>query len=213
VSYQPEERYWTDYLRIALPVVGLLLMLGLFWFWAASLIGDEDDENPANVASNLPTATPTAPPAPSAPPGGAAVDPNQTETPAPATDGGEADANAPAAEGGNIEDPAADAAETPEGNDGETVDDPPATDEEREPGEFRENDIVVTTSAGVRLRSDPELSDPPEANLVRTLDDAEELTVTGDSVTADDGTVWVPVESSQDDSGYVAAELIILDES
>ena len=28
VSYQPEERYWTDYLRIALPVFGLLLLIG-----------------------------------------------------------------------------------------------------------------------------------------------------------------------------------------
>ena len=27
MSYQPEERYWTDYLRIAFPVLGLLLLL------------------------------------------------------------------------------------------------------------------------------------------------------------------------------------------
>ncbi|MGI8475915.1 MAG: hypothetical protein ACR2OO_06045, partial [Thermomicrobiales bacterium] len=37
-GFQPDERSWIDYLRIALPVVGLLLMLGLFWYWANSII-------------------------------------------------------------------------------------------------------------------------------------------------------------------------------
>jgi hypothetical protein len=64
-NFQPEERYWTDYLRIALPVVGLLLMLGLFLFWAGELIGDEaEPTNTPDVAlveeNNVPpTETPT----------------------------------------------------------------------------------------------------------------------------------------------------------
>lgn len=52
VQFQPEERYWTEYLRIALPVIGLLLMLGLFWFWAQSLIGNNDNKEPS--ATNAP---------------------------------------------------------------------------------------------------------------------------------------------------------------
>jgi hypothetical protein len=44
-EYQAEERYWTDYLRIAAPVLGVILMLGLVWFWIASLLGDPEEEN------------------------------------------------------------------------------------------------------------------------------------------------------------------------
>ncbi len=43
-GYQPEERYWTDYLRIAAPVVGVILMLGLVWFWVANMLTDDNDD-------------------------------------------------------------------------------------------------------------------------------------------------------------------------
>lgn len=98
MSFQPEERYWTDYLRIALPVVGLLLLIGLLWYWASALIGDGGGEPPAtqaaiaeitpiNAATPVPTETPTAvaltatPGPPPAPTATAVV--NVTEPPAP----------------------------------------------------------------------------------------------------------------------------------
>jgi len=70
VSYQPEERYWTDYLRIALPVIGLLLLIGLLWYWASALIGNTGNEPPptqsaAAVITPINEATP-APPTPTA---------------------------------------------------------------------------------------------------------------------------------------------------
>ncbi|HET7095494.1 MAG TPA: hypothetical protein VFI22_18530, partial [Thermomicrobiales bacterium] len=71
ISYQPEERYWTDYLRIALPVIGLVLLIGLLWYWASSLIGGGTAEppvtpsiiagiTPINQATPMPTPSPTA---------------------------------------------------------------------------------------------------------------------------------------------------------
>jgi Bacterial SH3 domain len=66
VSYQPEERYWTDYLRIALPVIGLLLLIGLLWYWASALIGNTSNEPPptqsvAAVITPINEATPAPP--------------------------------------------------------------------------------------------------------------------------------------------------------
>jgi Bacterial SH3 domain len=91
VSYQPEERYWTDYLRIALPVLGLLLLIGLLWYWASALIGNGSEQPPvtpqlAAVITPVNEATPAPPtatavviaPTPGPPP-------TPTPTPAPPT--------------------------------------------------------------------------------------------------------------------------------
>lgn len=66
MSYQTEERYWTDYVRVATPIVGLLLLLGVFWYWASSLIGSESSAPPPTIpavvtviAQDTPTPTPT----------------------------------------------------------------------------------------------------------------------------------------------------------
>ncbi len=51
MSDQIEDQDWTDSLRIALPAIGLLLLLALFWFWAGSLIDDGDDAPSLAVVS------------------------------------------------------------------------------------------------------------------------------------------------------------------
>ncbi len=45
-TYYPEERYWTDYLRIAAPVLGVIILLGLAWFWLSHLIGGSGGGTP-----------------------------------------------------------------------------------------------------------------------------------------------------------------------
>lgn len=48
-GYYDDERYWTDYLRIAAPILGVLLLVALLWFWFANWIGDDDPEEAANT--------------------------------------------------------------------------------------------------------------------------------------------------------------------
>jgi hypothetical protein len=93
VSYQPEERYWTDYLRIALPVIGLLLLIGLLWYWASALIGDGGNQplptpETAAVITRVNEATPAPPTATAvviAPTPGPPLAPTATTAPAVAT--------------------------------------------------------------------------------------------------------------------------------
>jgi hypothetical protein len=65
LNYYSDERYWTDYLRIAAPIIGVILILVLFWFWANKFLGSDDNNSAANAEgtarATLPviTASPT----------------------------------------------------------------------------------------------------------------------------------------------------------
>jgi Bacterial SH3 domain len=48
LGYYEEERYWADYIRIIAPIVGVILLVILLWFWIANFLGDDSDPN--NVA-------------------------------------------------------------------------------------------------------------------------------------------------------------------
>lgn len=184
MSYQPEERYWTDYLRIALPVIGLLLMLGLFWFWASSLIGNGDDD-PA-IAATTPTVavqlliTPPATPAPTPPPT-PVIAPTQNAAVQP----GPTSADAPT--------------EAPE----VTVEPTTAGAQDPTDDTFAVDDIVVTNDDGVRFRPAPSTEGEP----IALLPAGTELTVTGAPTEAEDIT-WYPVRDADGTEGFVAAELL-----
>jgi len=201
VSYQPEERYWTDYLRIALPVVGLLLMLGLFWFWAASLIGDEDDDGPDDLAA-VATQTPVPSPSPSPPP---STDPSGEQS-------GEVSGTETATAGGDSED-----TQTNNGNatgdedpDAANPDDADSGDADNSDAEepcgldFCPGDNVTTNSDDINFREDPST----DSEVIVQFDEGVELTVLDEPQEDDGENVWIPVEDIDGNRGWIASNLL-----
>jgi hypothetical protein len=179
-SYQTEDRYWTDYLRIALPIAGLLLLLSVFWYWASSFIGDDNNNGTQTpvVAVNVtpqgqPTLTPTlqdaiqlTPQLPSPTPASS----QPTEAPAQPT-------QAPA--------PTEAPAEPTQ---------PPST------GTFAEGDLVIVNDNDVNMRVEPSTA----SDIVDTLSQGAELRVlsgTPTEFTDTDGTVYTYWNVSDDVAG------------
>jgi len=192
VSYQPEERYWTDYLRIAFPVLGLLLLLGLFWFWAMALIDNGDDDNGNNTVAGVQTPAATA----TATSGGSLGGEPKLNTVEPTSDSESVQSSATEDTGQSEPKPT----RTPRS----TGDEESPTSASDGVGTYQKGELVVTNGEA-NLRSDPALDD---ANVVTVLSEGTELTVTDDSVQAD-GYIWVPVEdTAEGQEGWVAEDLL-----
>lgn len=183
LSYYPEERYWTDYLRIAAPILGVLLLVVLFWLWASSFLGDDDDNNAtadATGTTTLPTIGPTATQGAGSTPGaGTPTSPIVITTVTPQTG----------------------ATNTP-GNGGTT---PTDTPEPEPPADIFPGATVVianTGGDGVNLRSEPTSA----SEVIAVLLDGTVLTVTGDAAEGD-GLVWWPVSGEFGD-GWVAQDFL-----
>jgi hypothetical protein len=185
-SYQTEERYWTDYLRIALPIAGLLLLLSVFWFWASSFIGDDDNNTPTPaVAVNVtppgqPTLTPTLQDAVvlDTPTTGAATAPTQAPTQAPAEP-----TQAPA----------------------EPTQAPAEPTQATSSGAFAEGDLVIVNDNDVNMRDQPTTS----GNVVDTLTQGTELRIISATPTDAEGHTWWNVsDDALGVEGWVAGEFI-----
>ncbi|MEX2426091.1 MAG: SH3 domain-containing protein [Thermomicrobiaceae bacterium] len=181
-GYQPEERYWTDYLRIAAPVVGVILMLGLVWFWVANMLGDDNnDEDVATEDSDT----------------NGPVIPSETEEPTPEDE--EVEGDGPIAvttpdseENGNSDG---------EGEGEENGEDSPTTI-----GPGATVIVIGTGQDGLNIRA----SASTEAEVVDSVADGTELTVTGEAQEAENF-VWWPVEAGET-TGFVVQEFIELSE-
>jgi hypothetical protein len=190
VSYQAEERYWTDYLRIALPIAGLLLLLGVFWYWASTFIGDDADDDPQTPVAQIVetpitanTPTPTLSAAINLTP--VTVEPTQETQSTEPTQETEAEPTATTAE--------------------ETTD--PGTDTDTDTGtegQFVEGDFVVVNDNDVNLRTDA----TTESESLGTLILGEQLTILS-SESVDDGTyIWWNVEDLDGNQGWVAGQFL-----
>lgn len=185
-SYQTEERYWTDYLRIALPIAGLLLLLSVFWYWASSFIGDDDSGTQTPVVAvnvtpqDQPTFTPTLADAiqltPVNPTATSAVPAEPTQPPAQPT-------QAPAE----------------------------PTQAQAEPttatttGAFNEGDLVVVNDNDVNMRADASTS----AEIVDTLSQGAELRVLSGTPTEAEGYTWWNVsDDALGVTGWVAGDFL-----
>lgn len=203
VQFEPEERYWTDYLRIALPVIGLLLMIGLLWFWAQQIISDEPDTTEPSPTEEIGLVT--------------TITPEPTEETAASTP----PAQTSQVSGTNQQGQQADAAETPQtnqqtaggDNQSNAVDSADTTDtaETTQPtataaaGGDIAVDSTVTVTEALNMRDAPSTT----GNLVVELPVGSTLTVIGGPETGEDYTWWNVVDESGN-SGWVVEDFIQL---
>jgi hypothetical protein len=185
LNYYAEERYWTDWVRILLPILGVLLVVILFWLWASSFLGDGDDDGSLAVAtgtSTLPTIGPTA------------------------TTGGDTPVGTPTSPIViTTVTPPAGATNTP--GVGTSPTDTPGSDGPS--GEIYPGAVVVVANTGgdgANLRSEPS----SVASVITILLEGTQLTTTGDPIEGD-GLLWWPVTGADGD-GYVAADFLTLAE-
>ncbi|CAN5526847.1 hypothetical protein BH20CHL1_BH20CHL1_07200 [soil metagenome] len=182
-NYDPEERYWTDYLRIAAPILGVILMVLVFWLAISQFLGDDDENGSIAGEDTTPVSLPTtmASPAPATtpPPANGTLPPIIVE----GTPGTET--TPPAGNG---------AATTP-------PDVPPTTGGEIAVGSTVE--VIGTGGTGVNVRSQAST----DGEIIATFIDGTILEVTGDSVPAEDF-IWWPVISEEGIQGYVVQEYL-----
>lgn len=202
-SYQPEERYWTDYLRIALPVIGIILMLGLLWIWASQLLGDDNDIGDATPEDQIGLVTTETP------------DPDAvnnvtttTGTPDPAQTGTNTNAGQIPIPGQNTETgattPAAEATEgpfiPPVADGGEDT----PVEEEAPPAGIALDTQVEVTEDNVNVRA----SASADAEIV-TVANAGDVADVIDGPEEADGYVWWNVVLSDGSSGWMVEDYLV----
>ena len=185
LNYYSEERYWTDYLRIAAPILGVLLLVVLFWLWASSFLGDDGDPGSAGVATGT-TTLPT-------------IGPTMT-------------AGGTSASGSPTSPIVITTVTAPPGTTATTDTGEPATET---PADVTPPDVIFpgaivvvanTGGDGANLRTDATSS----SDIIDTLLEGTQLTVTGDAVEGD-GLVWWPVTGDAGD-GWIASDFLVLAE-
>lgn len=189
MSYQPEERYWTDYLRIALPIGGLLLLLGVFWYWASSFIGDDTDDPPQTPEAAVVTTPITAPTATATVAEMTLITP-QTVDP---TEAAEVPSEPTQADQGQAEPTAT----------SEAQEEPTSADTSS--GRFEIDQIVIVNTDDLNMRAEP----TTDSEIVDVLPFGAELRILDDQPTEGEAYLWWNVEDTLNGTvGWVADEFI-----
>jgi uncharacterized protein YgiM (DUF1202 family) len=203
VQSDPDDRYWTDYLRIALPVIGLLLVIAVFWFWAQQLIDDPEEEltptepGLAEVIETEPAAEP-----PAATPTVAAagqVAQNLAPTPAPQQQQAQPTPTAVTAADTTEEQPPADAGTDNQVD--EPVEEEPA-DAASETGIAPDTEVTVTEGP-LNMRAESNT----DSEIVTELETGAILTVVSGPEEGENY-VWWQVTDEAGNIGWVAEDFI-----
>lgn len=201
-SYQPEERYWTDYLRIALPVIGIVLMLGLLWIWASQLLGgDSDNKDTTNNETIGLVSTATSDP-------NAVIATNSASSPAAnnSTNAGEIPISGQTTT--QPTNPPADltATETPKtgGDNASGTEEASSGDSTSTDGAFQVDEYVTVTEDDVNIRSEASTS----ADIVRTAPKDELFIIRSGPEEADGYTWWEVVSDADGDSGWIVEDFL-----
>lgn len=188
-AYQSEERYWTDYLRIALPIAGLLLLLSVFWYWASSFIGDDSNGTQTPVVAVNVTPESQVSPTPTlqeaivlSTPTTGIEQPTQAPTQAPAQ-------------------PTQAPAEPTQA---------PAEPTQAPAGQFAEGDFVIVNDNDVNMRAEPSTA----AEIVDTLSQGAELRILSSTPTeftdsaGNTYTFWNVSDDTLGIEGWVAGQFL-----
>jgi hypothetical protein len=197
VQTDPDDRYWTDYLRIALPVIGLLLVIAVFWYWAQQLIDDNSGDLTPTAQPGLAEIVDT--------PGGA------TEPPATPTQ--QAGILQPQGDGTPANPLQAFPSPTPAGEQPVAQETQPAATDNQAAAQATQApastgaiqpDMQVSVIDGpLNMRAEPSTS----SDIVATLDTGAVLTVTGGPQEGENY-VWWNVVDDQGNVGWVAEQFI-----
>ncbi len=215
VQSEPDDRYWTDYLRIALPVIGLLLVIAVFWFWAQQLIdGDSNEDITATepgIAEGSDTSTveptdaaETGTPVPTEPEEGNTSEDGQQVEPPTAIPSGNQEEQAQPSPTPSPDEPEQTAPEPPSG---EQVEDILAG--LTAPADIEADTTVVVTEDGGGLAPRSESTAAPgEENVVTRLDAGTELTVVAGPEESENFVWWQVVVVATGEAGWVVEDFI-----
>jgi hypothetical protein len=182
LDYYTEERYWTDYVRIGLPIIGVILILLVALLWIIPFFSDDDDGDDTVGAGG--TATTTIPVIAASPTTTAEAGATRSPQIILTTPSGTTPA------GPGVEPTAT------------TGEQPPATG-----GEIYNGAIVAvanTGGTGVNMRSTASV----DGEVVTVALDGTEFTVVGEAEEAD-GFVWWPVDGEAG-TGYIVEDYLTL---